>query len=827
MALLVDPDDIPQGASTAVSDAVFASPSGATITITSVATELPVLGANDFFEVRDHSDTVNNGLYQESGGTPTTGSVTADKVIGSNPIANAVGEAINTLGNTTTEKVIMYDTTSRDVLLLKQALLSDDGVNMQVVYSRMMIDWKDDSFLIAAAPFPMLSIDADAGKYFIGQDASGNNNGWAFRDVISPVINTRKLLRGAGWSEVDSAGVVLQTYAGIITLGAFEDPTNDNAYYFFGTDTAVNNKTDFDFNGPVNEAIRCFDFTTTSSLPLVSIVTTLNDTITRPAGSYITDGYIVGGKMEVSGAEDAQNDSVIGQGYKLLTVGALVVTVGTLARAAATEGFDFVDGGGGNDSCVRNDGLSWIDEGYKVGGAFQVRNATTVANDGAFTILTLTATTVGVVTASFTADTDDNTANFGPLVNNVADGTWVSAVDNKNLLSLRLRVRDADPNGKTYGTSDLAAAGETVLANRLFKFGLANATDLKISETDVNIDANTPYTGMTLTIHPTAQSEGGAGELVGGPFNFGFVIQCNNGTDIEVYEWVQRQLRKTVDIDADVGADNIGVMLNGLMRFLGDALEAGSVDGGLTFPVNPDAESDNAGVFLDNLNAASRNTTTMFDNLGTIRGYPIGTTITLDFNQTLIDDTLAEYTLFFDFTVKTNVTDLIVTAVSGETGTFNSAGANLPVLDVGAGAYVRLEDLTGGDAAMNGIYQVTAETSTTIWNVTRYDGATIVTTAVAANDIDEHPFDSPDAIIVDSNVPAPVTGLASADFVFTFDYSNNVQGGRTGATDAIVKGKAIGQDTAQYTESALQTIQSAIALTIPFTSQVERNFTNP
>lgn len=827
MVLLNDLDDIPQGATISPTDAVWGTPTGATVTITSVGSELPVVAANDFFEVRDHSDTVNNGLYQESGGTPTAASITADKISGSNPIANAVGEAITTLGNTTTEKVIFYDTAARETYLLKQGLLSDDGVLMQAVYSRMMVDWKDDNFLVAAAPFPMLSIDADAGKYFIGQDASGNNNGWRFKDVTSPAINTRKLPRSAGWTEVNSAGVVLQIFAGMNTLGAFEDPVNDNAYYFFGTDTSINNSVFFDFNGPVNEAILVFDNTTTSSVAGTGGAITLNDTITRSGGSFITDGYIVGGKVAIANAEDVANDTPVNS-LKILTVSATVITVGTVAVAAATEGFDFVDGGGGDDSIVRNDGRSWIDEGYKVGGNVVVRNATTGANNGTYVVTTLTAGAVGVATASLTADTDDNAANFAMLTNNAADTTITMAVDNRNAVSLRLRVRDGDPNGKTFGTSDLIAAGETVLANRLFKFGLANATDLKISETDANIDANTPYTGMTLTIHPTAQSLGGAGELVGGPYNFGFVIDCNNGTDIEVYEWVQRQLRKATDIDADAGAANIGLMLDGLMRFLGDSLEAGSVDGGLTFPVNPDAPSDNSGVFLDNLNAASKNSTTMFDNLGTVRGFPIGTTVTLDFNQVLIDDTLAEYTLFFDWTIKTNVTDLIVTAGTGANGTFDSVGANLPAtLDAGVGAYVRLEDLTGGDAAMNGIYQVTALTSTSQWNVTRYDGATIVTTATAANDIDEHPFNSPDAIIVDTNVPAPVTGLASADFVFTFDYSNNVQGGRTAATDATVKGKAIGQATAQYTESSLQTIESGVALIIPFTSQQERNFNNP
>jgi hypothetical protein len=135
--------------------------------------------------------------------------------------------------------------------------------------------------------------------------------------------------------------------------------------------------------------------------------------------------------------------------------------------------------------------------------------------------------------------------------------------------------------------------------------------------------------------------------------------------------------------------------------------------------------------------------------------------------------------------------------------------------------------MTGADAAMNGIYQVTALTSASQWDVTRYDGDTIVTTSSTSCNIDEHAIDSPDAIIVEDDLSADVTGLASADYQFSFDYSNNTQGGRSGGTDADVKCKAIGQTGAQYAESSVQTIESGVNLTIPVTAQIERNFDNP
>ncbi len=834
MPQINDPDNLKQGGATNSTAVTMGAPTGRQLTMTSAAT-LPAVNAGDFFEIRNSPDTVNNGLWVEDGGTPTTSSITASKVSGAAPIAGGP-DTLDFLGNTTEVKNIMYDTAGRGVYLVEKNGLGADGVLGQTVYSHMMISWKDDAFLIAHAPFPMLMIDADAGKALMGQDASGNNNGWNFVDDSGNSIRTRKLIRSMGWSELDSSGNTLNIYFAALTLGSFEDQANDTAYYQLGDDTTVDDTVDFDFAGPVNEAVRCVERLVDGSINGGTGVTidAAGRVMTRSdGGDWRTDGFLVGGRVILRDSENSTNDGSLGGSgfgtgaFLLSAVGAGVdgaITMGTPA-VATPNGFDFVDGAGGNDQINRNDGGSWLTEGYFVGGSVTVANATTVANDGTYTILAVTATDIDVVTASLTADTDDNTATIGPLDPAGSPDTAVNAaIDNRNQVTLRLRVRDGDPNGKTFDQSGLVRAGETILANRIIKFPLANATDLKISETDANIDANVPYTGMTLDIHSTPQSLGGGGILVGGPYNFGFTVECNAGTSVEVHEWASRQLRKLTDIDADADTA-IGRAIDALTIFVGDAMEGG-IDSAGNFPRNP--QGGGSGVFLQNSAAASKNTTTMYDNTGTKQSFPIGTPVTLDFNQTLIDDTLAEYTLFFDWTIKTNVSDLIVTAGAGANGTFDSVGANLPaVLDVGVGAYVRLQDYTGADAPMNGIYQVTALTSTSQWNVTRLDGVTIVTTASAANDIDEHPVDSPDAVIVQSDVPANVQGLASADFAFTFAWSTNVQGGRTAATDAFVVARALGQQSAQFTQSTVATIPSATATTIPLVAQIERSFNNP
>jgi hypothetical protein len=745
MALMIDPDDLNQGTDTVVSDMVFGTPTGNAVTITSSGNNLPALGDDEVFAIRDHSETVNNGLYQVDDAAATTGEIDVVKISGANPVA-AASESASVLGTTGagSELSIYYDCAARHVYLVEQGNLTEDGVTEQCVYSRMVIDWKDDDYLIANAPFPMLAISAAAGQFIMGQDPSGGYNGWDWQDNDTYSIRTRKLIRQGGWAAYDADGELLTIYAGIKTLGAFEDEANDTAYYQFGTDTEVDDSLDFSFAGSVNEAIRCYDATVTREV-------------------------------------------------------------------ATPDGYDFVDGAGSDDSIERNDSGDFVADGYKVGGKVIVENATTGANDGSYTITSVTTDALGVPTGSLTADTDDNTATL--------------TCDNRAAFSTRLRVRDSDTYGKTFGQATLTTIGETALENRLFAFPLANAADLKIVATDAEIDGDSPYTGMSLTFYDTPQSKGGGGELVGGPYNFGMVLDCNGGTSQQVYEWTQRQLRKTTDIDAGAGTV-IGRCMDGLMRFLGDALEAGSVDGGLTFPTNP--LGGGSGLYLDDLAAASKNATTLFDNTGAQRSYPVTVTVTLDFNDTLIDDTVAAYTLYWDRTIRNTVSDLVITAGTGANGTFVSSGAHLPAsLNRGAGGFVRVSGLTGADAAMNGVYQVTVLDSTSLWHVTRYDGETIVTASQTSCSVDENCIDTPDAIIVKDNLSADVTGLATSDYGFGYDYSNNVQGGHAAGTDAYVKAKAIGQATAQYTQSSVMQIQSGINLTVPLVSAIERNFENP
>lgn len=738
MAVLNDPDQLSQGTNNAVADLRFSGASGTTVNLDSAGAGLPTVADDDYIEVRNAIDSNNNGLYRVADATPTASQITCVKLTGSNPSNSAVDNtAASILGDTTLKKNIHFDTAARQIHIIEQNSLTVDGVELNAIYSFTKEEWKDDDFL-RQFPFPMFAIDLDAGKYQVGTDGS-NPNGWEFApdNTVDGTIRTRKLVRTGGWSHVNSAGVTEQIFSCIITLGSFEDETpvtGDNAYYSFGTDVTVDNNVFFDFTGPVNEAIISYDTIGTLSGSTPAFATT--STITRASGSFITDGFIVGSKVVVSGS---------------------------------------------------------------------------TSNDGSYVLTGVTATTLTVTGTPLTVE---------------AWGSTVLRVDHRANFYVRLRVRDADPNGKTFSGSDLAAAGVAQLNNFVFRFPVTNATDLKIAATDVQIDSDSNgvpdgnYTGMTITYFATPQSKSG---LVGGSFNYGVVINANGGTAQEVYEYVQWALRSTGDNgtgDIDNDADTkIGRSMGLLLEFEGDILVAGK-------QLSPNPDGGGTGVFIENIAASDQNNLRLVDNTGVRRQFPETISVTLDFNAALIDDTVAEYVLYFDRTIRTAVADFVLTAGTGPSGTISSAGTNLPNnAELSVNDYIRVAGLTGGDAAMNGIYQITTETTPgASWAVTRYDGATVVSVASTAANIDQNPIDSPDAIIVQDDTPVNVAGLASSDVNFAFDFDGNTQGGRVVSTDTYVIARAIGLSGAQFIQSSVATISSGTPLTIVLTASNELNY---
>lgn len=900
MALIVDLDDLEQGGLTSPTDAVWGTPTGREVAITSVAVGLPDLNANVYFEVRDHSDAENNGLYRVNETNPTTGTITAFKISGVAPIANAVGEAIRIFGTTAAAKNVHFDTDNRDVYLLEQGLLSGDGVSLQALYSFIKVEWKADNDLIKH-PFPMIAITPEQFEFIddwnpfdspvlgpyptvtegwdhvdggggndIIRDQNATEDSWVingfrvgdtiqFKNAEQPAnngafvilaisgvsdedaeiatasltagtddntgtvqgaIRSRKLIRSGGWSEVTETGSILsRQYPGVITLGAFEDAANDIAYFQFANDpTDIAAAIDFDFAGPVNEAVL----------------------------SYIEIGQ--------SGTSYDFND----------------------------DSPDTIDNNGGGD---------FIADGYQVGGQVTVRAANTAGNNGTYEITALT-TILMTVQAQGGGDAG--------LVTDLLDTVAQLSVNNRNLFAPRIRIRDADTNGKTFDASNLANIGITGFDdfnNRVFRFPLANATDLKIAATDATIDGSSPwdqmtikyfdqafnrevdsatnrdfgiaidvgthsgvdgsfsaagsvlttaeggitganYTAGTLRIHegadentiftisgtPTATTVTITTTFTATETNISFTLQRATpvvATAEEIYEFVQRQLRLDSDIDT---TDQVvtGRTANELLRFVGDSLEAGQA-----LPVNPNGGG--SGVIIEGFDSNDTNRLSFFDNTGVGRTFPFVAAGTISFNLNLQNDTgPAEFFMFFEFTERFTNTGFGLSAVSGDTATLDSSVTDL-VAELSNGDHIRLTGFVND--ANNGIFVLTgAPAGASPWTaaVRKIDGETLVVEGAGPTvSLDKNPIDSPDAIIVNDNSATPISGTIGAPSIgFDFDYDNNVQGGRTAATDADIVIRALGEDLAAFVE-VFGTITRATGLSFSIVAPLERNFTNP
>jgi len=138
---------------------------------------------------------------------------------------------------------IVINTTALTIQLIVTGNLSNDGVTGQAFYSFLKEEWNSDSSLIPY-DFPMVSITPEQFEFI---------KGWKPADDT-----TRFLLRFVGWRELDTAAnsnALNQEFMNVITLGSGSNTidSTDRAYYAFAGDTA---KTDFSFNGPVNQGIQ-------------------------------------------------------------------------------------------------------------------------------------------------------------------------------------------------------------------------------------------------------------------------------------------------------------------------------------------------------------------------------------------------------------------------------------------------------------------------------------------------------------------------------------------------------------------------------------------
>lgn len=364
--------------------------------------------------------------------------------------------------------------------------------------------------------------------------------------------------------------------------------------------------------------------------------------------------------------------------------------------------------------------------------------------------------------------------------------------------------------GKTYQSTNTAdigvdTSGTNTTSYIVYRFPLAEGADLNISAADATIDSAAPYTGMTVTYYATPQSL----PVGASNYNFHISVNGNNGTTQQIYEFVQRQLRKNSDIDAGAGDVN-GYLADDLLQFVGSTLKTKLTAVG--------------GTYIANFDSNYTNSLALTDDSSVERTFPFVAAGTLTFNNNLVADTGGKFWVFFTYTARKSVADLAISGASGSTATISSAGAALPV--TAQNDYINILGATNPNN--NGIWEVTsAAPTTTTFTALKVDGATVANQTSFAGTVDLNPINSPDAIIVQNNSDVNISGdVNSTSVPFDFDYDGNVQGGRTAGTDAAVTIRAIGLETAQFVETS-GTVTRSTGQSFSVVSSLERNYGNP
>jgi len=472
----------------------------------------------------------------------------------------------------------------------------------------------------------------------------------------------------------------------------------------------------------------------------------------------------------------------------------------------------------------------------------------------------------------------DKTGNLNELVE-IYDG---AAADRRDFLKVFNRIQGkAYAEGNLLIDQDLAAL--TFIAYRL---PLGNGNDPNILQGDAFIDANTPYTGMTLSflkgdgfttwantvvypagavvLDPLVNSLGstlgqwfftpaggtssgtGTGDDVGVTdwepyagerqiglewYAFNRIIDGNNGTDTQVYEWNQRILRLGTDIN-----DNLegGANQNAFGAVNGEvARRLSRFEGGLkTF----------GGTFIDNLDPTSRATAEFFDITvdgggldvesvpvtSTGRTFPFSAAGNLVFSNNAVLETNVDtfFDMYFDHTRRDTAADVAMTAVATNTGTVTSTIIDLSIYT--AGDWVALSGFTS--PANNGLFQVTGVPTAGSMDVSKTREPNDVLVADIAGpsvNVDDDPFNTDDAVIVNDDTGTPISGqITQVNEPFTFAYDTNVQGGRVAGTDAAVVVVAQGLNDSKWAEAAF-TIPRSVGLVFPVNLLDDSVYFNP
>ncbi len=255
------------------------------------------------------------------------------------------------------------------------------------------------------------------------------------------------------------------------------------------------------------------------------------------------------------------------------------------------------------------------------------KNTSGVITDEFACFVTLGTVLTGAPFFIQTNTTDATVVNFAHVVTGQSFGVnelvhiyQQGVFDYRNYAKIFLREA-----GYTYDDASNIEIGYPTLTYKKYNFPVTHQVDVGVTVDDTTLDG-AGFSGLSIYWYSTNQSAAGQ---TGGPYNYKITVTAAGKTYQEIYSWVQRQLRKNSDVDANPGVSRIGKVAPALVF----------MDGNILTTIYQDTNNAyEGGVHIANPAGTSLNNIKERDNTNTIRSYPYVAGIDFEFDEFLATD---------------------------------------------------------------------------------------------------------------------------------------------------------------------------------------------
>jgi hypothetical protein len=299
-------------------------------------------------------------------------------------------------------------------------------------------------------------------------------------------------------------------------------------------------------------------------------------------------------------------------------------------------------------------------------------------------------------------------------------------------------------------------------------------------------------------------------------------------TKEQIYLFCQNELTKAGNINDDPDADSYGTV-NGavavrLAYWVGDILHSWP---GVNFDdfhsndtnsiVLHDIKVDTSGLDSEDVPYQSNDLT-----------YPFTAAGNMVFSTNLVDETNVDtlYRMYFKYIATQTRTDFAITGASGSAATIETVAGSFDTLSVGD--YFTVDGFLT-NPLNNGVKEVTAVSSNlkSVDYVDALGNTQVNETAGDSVTVEEQPYDTESAIVVNDTSPAAIEGqVTTQNIAFDFDYDGNVQGGRASGEDAPVVVVAQGLEESEWIFAEFL-ITRTVGLSFPVNAPDELTYLNP